>query len=51
MEVIRKRGRERKRWTDEAEGDMVIMRIKMEGVEEDFTGSQGAQRTVVHEEE
>jgi hypothetical protein len=29
---------------------MMMMRIKMEGVEEDFTRSQGAQRTVVHEE-
>ena len=51
MEVLRNRGRERKIWTDEDKEDMMIMGIKMEGMEEDFTGSQGAQRTVGHEEE
>jgi hypothetical protein len=38
-------------WTDEAGEDMRRRRIKMAGVEEDFTGSQGAQRAVGHEEE
>jgi len=51
MEVIRNRGRERKIWTEEAEEDMMLMGIKMEGVEEDFTGSQCTQGTVGHEEE
>ena len=36
MEVIRKRGRERKICSDEFGEDMMTMRIKMEGVEEDF---------------
>jgi hypothetical protein len=51
MEGTRKRGREWKRWTDGAEEDMMIMRIEIEEMEKDFTGSRSPQRTVVHEEE
>ena len=55
MEGVRKRGMPRKRWTDEAEEDMMIMGKwgytdqRLEEMEEEFTGSQCPQRTVVHE--